>query len=62
MEVLFGKDYELTPKTDLVEENSFVAEERVKLVGLKGEFERVAIIAPFRNQVLSHLNLSGLWM
>lgn len=50
VETLFGKGYQLTPKKPLIEVNSFVVEERVKLVGPKGEFPKVAIIVPHRQK------------
>ncbi|MDW7673238.1 MAG: PduL/EutD family phosphate acyltransferase [Bacillota bacterium] len=48
VEILFGPDYQLTPNIPLIEINSYVVQERVKLVGPKGEFPKVAIIIPHR--------------
>ena len=47
LEVLFGKGYELTPKKDLSQPGQFACEERVTLVGPKGEL-KVSILGPFR--------------
>lgn len=50
VDVLFGLGYQLTPKKPLVELNSFVVEERVKLIGPRGSFSSVAIIIPHRKK------------
>ena len=47
VDVLFGKGYTLTNKKDLSQPGQFACDERVKLVGPKGELT-VTILGPFR--------------
>ena len=47
LEILFGKGYELTKKKDLSQPGQYACEERVKVVGPKGELA-VTILGPFR--------------
>ena len=49
LEVLFGKDYKLTPKKDLSQPGQFACEERVTVVGPKKELAGVSILGPCRN-------------
>ena len=49
LEVLFGKDYKLTPKKDLSQPGQFACEERVTVVGPKKELSGVSILGPCRN-------------
>jgi len=50
MEILFGKDYELTPIKDLGQPGHFAAKETVSLVGPKGILEGVRILGPLRSK------------
>lgn len=49
LEILFGEGYELTKKKDLSQPGQFASEERIRVVGEKGEFPRVSILGPCRN-------------
>ncbi len=46
---LFGPDYELTPRNDLSQPGQYAAEETVRVIGPKGEFESVRILGPPRD-------------
>lgn len=48
LETLFGKGAALTPKKDLSQPGQFACEERVTIVGAKGELKGVSILGPER--------------
>ncbi len=48
LEVLFGKGAKLTHKKDLSQPGQFACEERVTVVGTKGELKGVSILGPER--------------
>ena len=48
LDILFGEGYELTPKKDLSQPGQFACEERVAVVGAKGQFPAVSILGPTR--------------
>ena len=48
LEVLFGKGAKLTHKKDLSQPGQFACEERVTVVGAKGELKGVSILGPER--------------
>ena len=48
LEVLFGAGYELTKKKDLSQPGQYACEERVAVVGAKGQFPAVSILGPTR--------------
>lgn len=48
LDTLFGEGYELTPKKDLSQPGQFACEERVAVVGAKGQFPAVSILGPVR--------------
>lgn len=48
LEILFGKDHELTKKKDLSQPGQFACEERVTIVGPKKELPGVSILGPVR--------------
>lgn len=48
LDVLFGEGYELTPKKDLSQPGQFACEERVAVIGAKGQFPAVSILGPTR--------------
>ena len=50
LDILYGKDYELTKKGDLKQPGQFACNETVTIRGPKGEFERVRILGPVRKQ------------
>ena len=48
LDVLFGKDYELTKKKDLSQPGQFVSNERIQVTGAKKDFPAVSILGPVR--------------
>ena len=51
--ILFGEGHELTKKKDLSQPGQFACEERIAVIGPKGQFPAVSILGPVRpaNQV-----------
>ena len=58
LETLFGKGYELTVKKMLSQPGQFACEERVKVIGTKGEFPSVSILGPVRPETQVELSLT----
>ncbi len=58
LETLFGADYELTVKKMLSQPGQFACEERVKVIGTKGEFPAVSILGPTRKETQVELSLT----
>ncbi|MDP5273522.1 phosphate propanoyltransferase [Chengkuizengella axinellae] len=56
IEILFGKDYELTVLKDLSQPGQYAANETVKVEGTKNCFEKVRILGPARGD--SQLEIS----
>lgn len=50
LDTLYGKGFELTIKSSLKQPGQFASNETVTIQGPKGEFERVRILGPVRNQ------------
>jgi len=48
LEILFGQGYELTKKKSLSQPGQYACEERVTVVGSKGEFKGISILGPVR--------------
>lgn len=48
LEILFGEGYELTKKKDLSQPGQYACEERVAVIGTKGQFPGVSILGPVR--------------
>ena len=48
LDILFGAGHELTHKKDLSQPGQFACEERVAVIGPKGEFPAVSILGPVR--------------
>lgn len=57
LDVLFGKDYQLTFKKELTQPGQFAAEEQVEVSTPKGSF-KLRILAPLRKQTQVELSLS----
>ena len=58
LEILFGQGYELTKKKELSQPGQFACEERVTVVGSKGEFKGVSILGPVRKSTQVELSLT----
>ncbi len=58
LEILFGKDYVLTPKKDLSQPGQFACEERVDVVGPKKTISGVSILGPVRKASQVELSLT----
>ncbi|MBQ3519188.1 MAG: phosphate propanoyltransferase [Clostridia bacterium] len=48
LDILFGEGYELTKKKDLSQPGQYACEERVAVIGPKGQFPAVSILGPVR--------------
>lgn len=58
LDVLYGKGYELTKLNDLKQPGQYSAKETVKIIGPKGEFDKVRILGPVRNETQLELALT----
>ena len=58
LDVLFGEGYELTNKKDLSQPGQFACNERVAVVGSKGQFPAVSILGPIRPACQVELSLT----
>ncbi len=58
LETLFGKGYELTVKKWLSQPGQFACDERVRVIGTKGEFPAVSILGPVRPETQVELSLT----
>ncbi len=58
LDILFGKGYELTFKKALSQPGQFASNERVRIIGSKGEFPAVSILGPIRPYVQVELSLT----
>ena len=56
--ILFGEGYELTPKKDLSQPGQFACEERVAVIGPKGNFPGVSILGPVRPATQLEISLT----
>ena len=57
LEILYGKDYKLTVKKELSQPGQFVSNERLTLVGPKGEL-KASILGPTRKSAQVELSLT----
>ncbi|MDD2523263.1 MAG: phosphate propanoyltransferase [Endomicrobiia bacterium] len=58
MEVLFGKDYQLTKTKDLMQPGEYACNETLTLVGPKNSIERVRVLGPIRKQTQVEVSVS----
>ena len=58
LDTLFGEGYELTVKKMLSQPGQYACEERVRVVGTKGEFPAVSILGPTRKETQIELSLT----
>lgn len=58
LETLFGKGYELTVKKALSQPGQFASNERVRVIGTKGEFPAVSILGPVRKATQVEISLT----
>ena len=58
LEILFGKGYELTVKKMLSQPGQFACEEKVNVVGPKGEIKNISILGPTRPDTQIEISLT----
>ncbi len=58
LEILFGQGYELTKKKYLSQPGQYASEERVTVIGSKGEFKGVSILGPVRKATQIELSMT----
>lgn len=58
LDILFGKDYQLTVKKDLSQPGQYACAERVEVVGSKKSLPGVSILGPTRNASQVELSLT----
>ncbi len=58
LEILFGKNYKLTPKKELSQPGQYAAEERVTVIGPKREIAGVSILGPTRPDTQVEISLT----
>ena len=56
--ILFGGNYALTPVRALSQPGQFLSEEKIKVISPKGQFTRVSILGPLRDEVQVEISLS----
>ena len=58
LDILFGEGFELTHKKDLSQPGQFASNERVAVIGTKGQFPAVSILGPIRPECQVELSLT----
>ncbi len=58
MDILFGKDSQLTKMKDLKQPGQYAAEELVTIKGPKGQLEKVRILGPLRSETQIEISIS----
>ncbi len=56
LNILFGEGYELTHKKDLSQPGQFATNERIQVIGPKGNFPSVSILGPIRPETQVELS------
>lgn len=56
--VLFGENYNLTPKKYLSQPGQFACEEKVEIVGPKGSIKGVSVLGPLRSKTQVEISLT----
>jgi len=58
LDILFGKNYQLTIKKEISQPGQFSAEEQVEIQGSKGTIEKVRIVGPLRKNTQVELSIT----
>lgn len=58
LDILFGEGYEITKKKDLSQPGQFACNERVAVIGAKGQFPAVSILGPVRTATQVEISAS----
>ncbi len=58
VDILFGKDHNLTPKKPLSQPGQFACEERVDIIGPRGTLKNVAVLGPVRKDTQAEISLT----
>jgi putative phosphotransacetylase len=58
LDILFGEGFELTKKKDLSQPGQFASNERVAVIGPKGQFPAVSILGPIRPECQVEISLA----
>ena len=58
LDILFGKNYELTVKKELSQPGQYAANERVDIVGPKRELKNVSILGPVRKATQVEISMT----
>ncbi len=58
IKVLFGENYNLTPKKYLSQPGQFACEEKVEIVGPKGSIKGVSVLGPLRSRTQVEISLT----
>ena len=58
VEILFGEGHQLTNLKDVKQPGQFACEECVRIIGPKGEFPKVRVLGPARNETQIELSMT----